>query len=63
MDPQEAKDQLARLKAQAPKREDFPDEESYQEATVGFRHRAGRSISILQSLANPRPSSSPESEK
>jgi hypothetical protein len=29
------------LLAQAPKRQDFPDEESYEEAKAGYRHRVG----------------------
>lgn len=58
MEPSEAKAQLEKLLAGAPKREDYPSEEAFQEATHGFRHRAGPSIRTLQSLASRAPSKS-----
>lgn len=63
MEPEQAKKQLQHLLDQAPKRADYPSEAAYQEATEGFRHRAGPSIRILRSLANLRPSSSRDTEK
>jgi len=63
VEPREAKDRLEKLLAQAPKREEFQSEEEFQEATVGFRHRAGPIISIYQSLVNRAQSNSQASEK
>ena len=55
MDKEEARAALAKVLAQSPKRENFLTEEEYQEATLAFRHRAGPSLRILQSLVNPPP--------
>ena len=52
MDVDEARARLEALLAQAPKPEEFEDQEAYQEAKAGFLHRAGPSIRCLRSLAN-----------
>jgi hypothetical protein len=44
------RENLARLRKMGPKREDFGDEEQYQEALSGFRHRIGPSIRYGESL-------------
>lgn len=53
-----AKQQLDRLLSTAPKREHFPSEEAFQEATLQFRHSRGSSIAILQSAVNREQSKS-----
>lgn len=63
MDRQDAKRQLDELLALEPKRETFQDEEDYQEALAGFKHRAGPLIRSLQSQASPEWSESQATEK
>lgn len=63
MDKEQAKAQLEKLLAQAPRRESFATEEAFEEASLGYRHRAGPSIRTLRSLANPLQPKSPVTEK
>lgn len=63
MEPEEAKSALAKLLLQAPKREEFQSEAAFEEATIGFKHRAGPSIRTLQSLASRVSSKSQDTAK
>jgi hypothetical protein len=46
MSPLEQK--IKELRATGPLRKDFPDEDSYQEAAAGWRHRVGPAIRMLE---------------
>lgn len=56
-------DELDRILARAPKREEFPTEEEYREAVDGFRHRAGPTIRILRQQISLAQSKSQDTAK
>ena len=59
---QKLEEEIERLKAMRPKREDFPDEEDWLESLSGFDHRIRPLIGMYLSMLPIKAGATPSSE-